>query len=122
MLWHARDMVGIVVCKIHVPFKLDEKFERLVEVKDLTFCSFSFLLFPSQVGINFFYSKVTVKLRHSAHDFGQTNSMMSGLWHQGKDQSAYTWVGSTFQAHCVFSTSRMVSYFTSPAYPQIISP
>ena len=57
----------------------------------------------------------------SAHDCGQTNGMMSGLCHQGMDHSAYPRVCCTYQAHCGFSTSKMVSYFTSPAYPQIIS-
>jgi len=57
----------------------------------------------------------------SAHDCGQTNGMMSGLCHQGMDQSAYPRVCCTYQAHCGFSTSKMVSYFSSPAYPQVIS-
>ena len=49
MLWHARDMVEIDVCKIHVTFKLDETLERLVEVKDLFFLGFfPFPLFPSK--------------------------------------------------------------------------
>jgi hypothetical protein len=94
------------------------KLERLVEVKDF----FSFLLFLSQFEIYFFISRVTDKLWHSAHNFGLNNSMMSGLWHQGIDHSAYTWLGCTYQAHCGFSTIRMVFYFTSPAYSQIISP
>jgi len=57
----------------------------------------------------------------SAHDCGQTDGTMSGLCHQGMDYSAYPRVCCTYQAHCGATTNKLVSYFTSPTYPELIS-
>eukprot|EP00092_Neocalanus_flemingeri_P029391 GFUD01031908.1.p1 GENE.GFUD01031908.1~~GFUD01031908.1.p1 ORF type:complete len:518 (+),score=114.79 GFUD01031908.1:75-1628(+) len=57
----------------------------------------------------------------SAHDCGQTNGQMSGLCHQGMDHSAYPRVCCTYTAECGYSTSKTVSYFRSPAWPQLVT-
>jgi len=52
---------------------------------------------------------------------GENDGSMSGLCHQGMDHSAYPRVCCTYQSHCGSSTTKLVSYFTSPSYPQLIS-
>jgi len=57
----------------------------------------------------------------SAQDCGLSNGLMSGLCHQGMDQSAYPRVCCTYPADCGFTTSKQVTYFRSPDWPQLVS-